>query len=218
MSKLSHRLEKALGYTKGFTTLADVGTDHAYLPIQAVSMGYVKEAIAIDNKPKPLDNARRNVAKAGLENQIETVLADGLTSIKKPCDVISILGMGGDAVVDILAKADLTQVKRLVLSPNSEYHVVREWLEKNHFLIEDEHYLEDKHKYYQLIVAKPGEMTLTMVEREFGPINLKRRNTTFQDHLNHLVYQLQSALNKTRNSSDQEALKERINLLKGLMR
>jgi tRNA (adenine22-N1)-methyltransferase len=106
----------------------------------------------------------------------------------------------------------------LILSPNSESEVVREWLEQHQFMLEDEHFLEDKHKYYQLIIAKPGQMTLTPIEREFGPIILKKRNTTFQDHLNRMIYQLQSALNKTRNQSEQSVLIDRIKLLKGLIR
>lgn len=218
MTRLSPRLEKALEFTQGFHLLADIGTDHALLPIKAVLNKYVSRAIAIDNKQKPLENARKNILKAKLDQTITTVLSDGLTNVNEPCDLVAILGMGGNAIAAILDKANLQPVKRLILSPNSESSVVREWLEQHEFMIEDEYFLEDRHKTYQLIIAKPGRMTLTPIEREFGAIILKRRNTTIQDHLNQLIYQLQTALNKTRNQSEQAALNERIKTLKGLIR
>jgi tRNA (adenine22-N1)-methyltransferase len=107
MTRLSPRLEKALEYTKGFSLLADIGTDHALLPIKAVSFGYVPRAIAIDNKQKPLDNAKKNIVKAKLDQAITAVLSDGLSNVQEPCDVVAILGMGGIAIAEILGKANL---------------------------------------------------------------------------------------------------------------
>jgi len=218
MTKLGPRLNQAVSYTKGFNVLADIGTDHAYLPIKAIQLGNVQKAIASDNKEKPLQNAMSNIKKSGLSDRIETVLSDGLDNIKAEVDLITILGVGGILITEILGKADLKNVKRLILSPNSETATVRKWLENNHFEIEAEEFIEEKHTYYQLIVAKHGEMKLNEIEREFGPVAIRSNDMTFHQYLYKLIYKLEMALSKARKPDELNSLNLRIKTLKALIK
>lgn len=209
---LSKRLLVSANYLKGFHCLADCGTDHAFLPIYAVKQGFVDKAYASDNKEKPLENAKKNIAKEQLD--IETVLADGLPYLNQEIDVVSILGMGGRLIADILSQAKLSNVKRLVLSPNSEATVVRDFLEKTGFQIIDEEIVLDNKKYYQIIVSEKGTMVLSDTEKEFGPINIKKQSDLFQQFISKQIKQLEKAILNVKDKSNHEVLQQRINLLK----
>lgn len=214
---LSKRLETSAQYTKGFDCLADCGTDHAYLPIYCVSQSYVKKAIASDNKVAPLNHAKRHIKQAGLELEIKTILADGLPYLDPSIDVVSILGMGGNLMFEILANADLLDVKRLILSPNSDPQIIREFLLDHGFCIIDERLIDDHGKFYQIIVAEHGEMMLNDREKEFGPIIIKRKSEPFKRMIEKQLKQLRHALPNIKNPSEQEKVKERIELLKEVL-
>jgi tRNA (adenine22-N1)-methyltransferase len=89
--KISKRLSICLKYTEGFNKLADIGTDHALLPINAITLGYVSSAQAIDNKQGPFVIAYSNVLKYELNNKIEVVLGDGIQKIDSDVDCVVIV-------------------------------------------------------------------------------------------------------------------------------
>lgn len=209
---LSARLEASAKYLKGFNYLVDCGTDHGYLPIYAIKNNLVKKAIASDNKELPLNNAKKNIKAENLN--IKTILADGLPFLTEEIDIISILGMGGRLIKDILSRADLSNVKRMVLSANSESNILRDYLENNHFKIVAEEFIEDKQKYYQIIVCEPGKMTLNDIQKEFGPINIKNNNDVFKEYINKLIKNLEKAILNVKDELDLKNLKLRIKTLK----
>ena len=217
MSALSLRLNQAKIRLKGFHTLIDIGTDHALLPIEAIRMGYIQRAIAVDNKQKPLDNAKKNIVKARLEGAIDVCLSDGFDQVEATFDVVTILGMGGHLINDILMRAKFSQPVRLILAPNKDADVVRMWLEANHYQIIDESFIVDKRVFYQLIVAETGEMRLNPIEREFGPMVLKRPNGTFNDFIHTLIRQQEHALKNVKQSDERENISARIRVLKGVI-
>jgi len=218
MNPLGARLSCALKHTKGFHTLADVGCDHAYLPIEAVREGFVETAIASDNKQKPCENAKRNVLENHLESKIDVILSDGLDFITEIVDLVSILGMGGFVMRDILETSDLSHIKRLILGPNSDHHVVRTFLEDNHFTIVDEEFIKDKGKFYQIIVAEPGEMVLSNNELRYGPINIIKKQPELVELITKLILQREDALLKTKNEESIRTLENEINELKEVLK
>lgn len=218
MNPLGARLSSALKHTKGFHVLADVGCDHAYLPIEAVTLGYVDRSIASDNKQKPFENAKRNIADALLESKIEVVLSEGLDFIDESVDLVTILGMGGYAITDILETSDLSHVKRLILSPNSDQYIVRIFLEDHHFTIVDEEFVEENGKYYQIIVSEPGEMVLSNNERKYGPINIMKKSTELIEFIQKILAQLEEAVSRTRNEETLRSLENEINELKEVLK
>jgi len=218
MIPLSYRLECALQYTKGFHTLRDVGCDHAYFPIKAVLLGYVSKAIASDNKQKPYENARTNVAINHLEKQIDVILKDGLDGIKEDEDVVSILGMGGHVISEILENSDLSHVKRLILGPNSDQHIVRSFLQENHFAIVDEEFIKDQGKFYQIIIAEVGKMKLTPNELKFGPINIQKQSDALIEFVHKMLVKLELAKIKSQQKETTMKLASQILMLKDVLK
>ncbi|MGI6392368.1 MAG: tRNA (adenine(22)-N(1))-methyltransferase [Candidatus Izemoplasmatales bacterium] len=216
MIKLSPRLEAALGYLPGFSVLIDIGTDHAKLPIVAVSRGYVERAVAVDNKTAPLRNAQKNIDACGLGEKIKTILAEGFP-LGEYFDVATILGLGGLTIKTILEKADLSLAKRLVLAPHSDAYSVRNWLMANRYRIVDETFLIDRRKNYQIIVAESGEMDLDELELEFGPVITKKKEPAFKHHLEKLILIYDKAKTEATDPMKREALEKRVAVLKGMI-
>lgn len=210
---LSKRLIASANFIKGFNCLADCGTDHAYLPIYVVKEGFVNSAIASDNKLGPLTNAKKNIIQASLLMKVKIKYADGLNYLNKDIDIVSVLGMGGRLITEILSKANKQYVKRLVLGPNSEAKILREYLMENNFKIVNEELVEENGKYYQIIVCEPGNMDLNELELEFGPIILKNKTPEFKDYITKLITNLKEALPKINNDSEAEKLAIRIKTL-----
>ncbi|HKL47466.1 MAG TPA: class I SAM-dependent methyltransferase [Candidatus Izemoplasmatales bacterium] len=216
---ISQRLRVVSRFLKGYQFLADCGTDHALLPIYAVEKGFVKKAIASDNKHHPLLSAKQNIADHRLYGKINTVLAEGLSylNLEKNVDVVTILGMGGHVIREILEDAYLYNIKRMIIQPNSQHSLVREFLEEHKWQIIDEVYLEDNKKYYQIIVCQPGKMQLTALEKEFGPYILKEKSPAFIDRIQSMLTQLNKALEATNRPDTIDKLKKRIQFLEGAL-
>lgn len=214
MIQLSKRLEAAIQHTQGFQKLMDVGCDHAYLPIEACLRGYIKEAIASDNKSAPFENAVENIKLHQAEKLVKAVLSEGLETLDPSVDIVSILGMGGSLIVEILEKADLSSVKRLILSPNSDAHIVREALENHNFKIDDEEFVKDNDKFYQIMVVSHGSMQLNKNEKRFGPENIRKQTPEFVEYIQKMILQLDRARQKARQMFALKNLEHEIKQLK----
>lgn len=175
---ISERLRRlAACLPDGCRTVADIGTDHGFLPIYAVKNGLAQRAVAADVRPGPLSRAADHVAREGLEEKISLRLSDGFERIAPgEADCAVIAGMGGDTVCGILSAGRETArtMRRLVLSPQSHAARVREWLERNGFRLVREELLTEDGKWYPILCAEPGEETLTDVRRSFGPRLLEK--------------------------------------------
>lgn len=160
MIQLSKRLQAvADSVTKG-TIVADIGTDHGYIPIYLVSEHICDMAYAMDVRKGPLERAKANVDKMGLSDKIEVRLSDGLKKLKVgEANSIVISGMGGYLITEILdARKDILEnVKELILSPHSDACVVRHYLHNNNFKIVSEHMLMEEGKFYTIIKAQQGQ-------------------------------------------------------------
>ncbi|MFA7075758.1 MAG: class I SAM-dependent methyltransferase [Candidatus Izemoplasmatales bacterium] len=213
----SLRLLSASKYIKGYNCLADCGTDHAKLPIYCVSKGLVKKAYASDNKIGPITNAINSVNEAGLDSLVKVILADGLTYLTPEIDVVSILGMGGRLINSILEKANLVDVKRLVLIANSENYLLRSFLEDNNWFIETEELIKENNKFYQLMVLKQGKMNLSEVEKEFGPFIIKQKSKNFIEMITKLIVKLEIGKRKAKTKKTIDSINQRIEQLKGVI-
>ncbi len=138
-------------------TLADIGTDHAHLPVWLIQNGVCEKAIAADIGEGPAASARRTVQEAGLERCIEVRVGDGL-SVLSPDEAtdIVIAGMGGETIAEILSAAPWLKDgkdRRLVLQPMTKTVELREWLYHNGFTIEEEHLIRDGRHLYCVMAA-----------------------------------------------------------------
>lgn len=170
------------------SVVADIGTDHAYIPIYLVEQGVCKKAIAMDVNPGPLERAREHILASGLSEQIVTRLSDGLAKLSEnEADTYVIAGMGGPLMVSILARRmDLLQKgKTLVLQPQSEIGEVREFLIHNHYKIIREEMFYDMEKTYvamKAIISKES-ITYTKTQYIFGKLLLENLNPVLFEYL-----------------------------------
>lgn len=155
--KLDKRLMSCAEYVRENSKVADVGTDHAYLPIYLIKTGKIQYAIASDIRKGPLLNAEKNLKKYHLLDKVELRLSDGLEKIEKEeVDDIIIAGMGGEVIVDILSKADWIKDKnkRLILQPMSMEEKVRKFLYMEKFKIIKEKVVVSENKIYNIMCAE----------------------------------------------------------------
>lgn len=142
--------------------LADVGTDHGYLPAALLLAGRIRRAVASDVGAMPLDRARRTAAELDLEEKMELRLGDGL-SVLRPgeADAAVIAGMGGDTIVSILSAASWCRERGLLLllQPMSRAEVLRRWLPENGFALLAEKLVQDKGVLYPIFTVQGGEIT-----------------------------------------------------------
>lgn len=142
--------------------LADVGTDHAYLPAALMLEGKIPFAIAADLRQGPLSRAKETVKEYGLTGKIAFRLCDGLKGIRaEEVDAISIAGMGGETIAMILEAAPWTRTNEtaLVLQPMSSMPELRSWLGQNGYAILEERLAREGDTIYTALRVAAGEMT-----------------------------------------------------------
>lgn len=176
---LSERLKTLSNMTVG-RVCADIGTDHALLPCYLIETGRADYCYACDIAVGPLERAKKNIAKEGLKDKIETVLADGIPEgLCDKCDTVIIAGMGGELIADILKRGNIGENTNLVLQPMSRAVNLREYLNKNGFKILEETAFTDKGKTYSAIRAQKGaDIEYPPAMLEAGRFILERRNET----------------------------------------
>ena len=159
-SNLDCRLALVASMVRPGKRIADVGTDHAYLPVWLVREGIVPQAVATDIRKGPLSSAARNVADAGLADKISLRLCSGLSGVSPTeADDIVIAGMGGELIASILEEARWTRdsEKQLVLQPMTADIPLRRWLLSNGFDIREEHAVcTEKHIYLAILARYDG--------------------------------------------------------------
>lgn len=210
---LSKRLYACARYTDGFNELADIGTDHAFLPIHCVQEGYVSKALAIDNKEGPFVIAYSNVLKRNLQDKITVIKGDGIEKITNDTDVVVIAGMGGKLISEILTKHPTKNVKRFILQPNNDPDKIRSILKDINYLIVDELVMKENHKYYDIIVIEKGSPDYSSFEVNFGPINLKQKPFYFIERIDKEINKLKAILPNVTTDQRRVSLLARIKLL-----
>ena len=189
--KLSKRLSAAASFVRDGAVCADIGTDHAYIPISLVLDGRVKYAIASDINEGPILKARENIEKYGLSDKITARIADGLNGIEEynPNSIV-ICGMGGELIARIIN--DCVYVKQqgiqLILQPMTSIAELREYLSHG-FKIYDEDIVFDADKLYQIICAEydGNEHEYTNAELEIGKINIEKRPPLYKNLVNSFI-------------------------------
>lgn len=185
--KLSKRMRRLASLVTGGNRLADVGTDHGYIPIALVKEDKIPGAIAMDVNQGPLTRAGAHIREFGLSTYIETRLSDGLTGLKPgEADTVLIAGMGGMLTVRILDEGShcLNTVKELVLQPQSDIQEVRRWLGRHGFRIDLEDIVEEDEKYYPMFRAVRGPAEEgAEYELYYGDSRLQQSPEILRDYL-----------------------------------
>lgn len=181
--KLSLRLTAVASYVEQGAILADIGSDHAYLPCYLIRTGKINKAIAGEVVKGPFESAVKNVEKEGLSTNITVRLGNGLQAIQETdeVDTITIAGMGGPLIASILKEGNmkLDQVKRIITQPNIYASAIREWAVQNGWTIIEEQILEEDNKIYEIIVLERGTAEYDELEMMVGPYLLKEKSPVF---------------------------------------
>lgn len=221
--QLSQRLKDVATFVPKDAKLLDVGSDHAYLPIYLLDKGLIRSAIAGEVVKGPYESALTNVSASGFKDKIDVRLANGLAAFE-PSDAvttITICGMGGRLIADILDAGEdkLKGVKRLILQPNNREDDLRIWLMENGFAIVAEAIMTENGKYYEIMVAEAGQMTLSDKEVRFGPHLMKDQSQVFQLKWQREINKLEIALGSIplANQADRAAIEDKIQTIKEVL-
>ena len=196
---LSMRLERVAAHVPAGARLADIGSDHGYLPVALMRRGAIATAVAGEVAMTPFRSAERTVRENGLDQRITVRLANGLAAIETGDGItaISICGMGGETIRDILdsGKARLSGQERLILQPNGGEQPLRQWLMENGYRILCEELLRENRFYYEIIVAeRDGPVMYTAEQLYFGPLQMQARSPAFLSKWQRLLRQKQKTL------------------------
>lgn len=193
--KLSERMKAVAAMVTNGNVLADVGTDHGYVPIMLVQRGFISSAIAMDINEGPLQRARENIIANQLQEKIETRLSDGVRALSDgEVESIVIAGMGGELMIRILTEGESVcrSAKELILQPQSDIQKVRKYLREYGYRIVDENMIFEDQKYYSVMKVIPVEEdstwdkmneTVTTACDRYGPLLLKNGNPILRKFL-----------------------------------
>ncbi|ARU91457.1 tRNA: m1A22 methyltransferase [Spiroplasma clarkii] len=180
MSIVTPRLFAIANLISDGEVVADIGTDHAYLPIYLAKSGHVTKVYATDIAKKPLQVAKNNIQSFAVSDKVQPVLADGIEWFKEKRIKISsciIAGMGANTILEILKK-DHEFIDCYVLAPNTDVEPLRRWVKKNKYYIETETLVLDNEIIYEIIKVNKfaGHKVKSKFDLFFGPILSKTKN------------------------------------------
>ncbi len=216
--ELSKRLAAVAALVPEGGCVADVGTDHGYMPIFLVEQGIVKKAVAMDINRGPLERARMHIAESGLFDRIETKLSDGLKKLKAgEADTVIAAGMGGGLIIRILdeGREIVDSVKVCILQPQSEISKVRKYLQEHGLMIEKEDMVEEDGKYYPMMRVLHGEVECyEEYEYIYGKELLRMRHSVLKEYLLREQGLKESIIRKLYVHSGSRRTKERLDELR----
>lgn len=187
MMELTSRLEAIAQYVGKDEIVADVGTDHGYIPIYLAKKGISKKVYAMDINKGPLEKAKENIAHFGVSNIVEPILSDGLKAIgDRVIDTVIIAGMGGMLVSKILTDTItvINRTSKLILSPHLDSDVVRRTIHEIGFKIVEEQLIEEDNKYYNIIIAEHGEEKYSKdIYYKYSKLLIERKNDLLKKFL-----------------------------------
>ena len=169
--ELTPRLQAVASFVPQGARLADIGTDHAYLPVSLLLEGRIPSAVAADLRKGPLDRARQTAQEYGCTEKVTFRLCDGLSDVKSyETDVISIAGMGGETIAEILSAAKWVREKGMpvILQPMSTQPELRRWLWQNGYDIKEEKIVQEGETLYVVIFAVPGQTEPMTLAQEWA--------------------------------------------------
>ncbi len=194
--------------------LADIGTDHGFIPVSLLLDDRIECAIASDIGAAPLDHARRTAEKYDVTSRLDFRLCDGLKAIAgDEADTIVIAGMGGDNIASILADASWTKEGvLLLLQPMSKAEVLRRFLPKNGYTVLSEQLVADKGVIYPILSVRGGTMKEATEAQAWGGFLLDT-DPLYARYLDERSLRLRKAAAGLEKAKDQDAVQKRTQLL-----
>ena len=187
--ELSARLKAVAGMVTKGNRVCDVGCDHGYISIYLVKNDVSPYVYAMDVNKGPLLRAKEHILDYGYTDKIETILSDALVALgDRESDALVCAGMGGKLIIKILTDGmeQVLKMRELVLQPQSEIHLVREYLRKQGFYIDKEDIIFEDGKYYQvmhILIKSDKQNENNPLFDKFGPCLLKEKHPVLKNFL-----------------------------------
>ena len=212
METLSKRLLTAYELAEPAKVIADIGTDHAYLPVHLLKTGKADFAVCCDINSGPLSRAEKTIKDHNLTDRVSLRQGSGLSPLEPgEADTIFVCGMGGSLIISILEndRQKALSADRLILQPQNDIPKVRKYLTENQFLIEAENMVLDGGFFYTVLSVKQGDSPpLSEAELLLGPCLLKERPSVFLDYINQQKTKLEALSELLREKSTPAALEK----------
>lgn len=205
---INNRLRTIASMIKKGMVVADIGTDHAFLPIYLVENNICDYVIASDINEGPLKIAKANIKKYGFEKNIKVVLSDGLNNIDEDVDVVVIAGMGFYTCIHILEDAfdRLDKFKSILIEINKDVDKLRKYLSDNGFTIQNEAFVREKgHDYIIVDAIKVKHDPYSLKDIICGPILSKEKSNEYMDYVKRQIAKIDFILDKEK---DETRIKE----------
>ena len=195
---MTQRLLCVASFVQKGAKVADVGTDHAYIPIWLVQQEIAENAIAMDINRGPIMRAEANIKKFSMGTRISTRLSDGLEKLcPGEADAVVIAGMGGILINEILEKAThlYDSVQRYILQPMTAVEETRKYLETHGFIIEDERLAREDEKFYCVLSVRRGEMRISReIDYYVGRKLIENKDPLLSGYLEGKIYEYDKAI------------------------
>ncbi len=201
MQNLSNRLKEIAGLVPKKCRVADIGTDHGYLPIYLVENGIALKVLACDVAKKPLETAKTNIEKSGLAS-IETRLSNGFQNINsEEIDAAVIAGIGGEVIYGIIDRCSWIKnsAYTLILQPTTSPEKLREYLNRHSFSIEKEIAVSENRKVYSIMQVKYSTKAMPLKPYELYIGKLKPDNESSIAYIEKQLKRITNLLNDIKN-------------------
>ncbi len=197
--KLSPRLQQVADFVPPGVVVADIGTDHALLPLYLLEKDISPRIVAVEAKEKPYKRAARNIEKHPLCKRVTLLLGDGLKPLRKKDNVSTavLAGMGGYTVMRILGR-DLPKhagIKNLILQPMTHPETLRIWLAHNNLRVVKDALAKDEGRIYEIIAVEPGKVEKEHPYLEHGPGLIENKDLLIEEYIREKIRKTKIVLN-----------------------
>lgn len=198
MINLTKRLAAVASFAEDGKRVADIGTDHGYIPIYLMQLGRAEKVVASDIGLGPIERARASAKEYGLEDKITFVTADGLCGIDESFDTVIIAGMGGDNIISILSEGSWALSKaHLVLQPQSRVQKLVRWLYKNGCCVSDGRLVRDFGRLYIVLSVNKADSAKEISGAEaLAPLPLfQNKDVLLREYLEEQIVKFSAVVN-----------------------
>ena len=197
--KLSKRLQTIFDMLPSCNVAADIGSDHGKLIISLYLGNKISKGYAVENKKGPFERLKKEIEAHNLLDKITPMLSDGVSELPNDTDIVIVAGMGGSLINKILVKDKdkLTNVRYIIVDPHNAIKDVREEITNIGYHITNEEIIFEDGIYYEIILFEKGlSNKLTDLEKEFGPILLKKKDEIFKAKYQEIINLIDNNLSK----------------------
>lgn len=198
MIKLSKRL-KIIHDMVPNSVAADIGSDHGKLMIALVESGKITKGYAVENKEGPFERLKKNLANAGVDQQVTALFSDGIKNLPPIVNTVIIAGMGGVTIVNILKKhpENLKNVETIIVDAHNAVPMVRREISMLGYAIADEKIIKEDDIFYEIIKFVKADFAIISEEDlEFGPFLRQERSATFKEKYQHRINEIDNIIAK----------------------